>query len=78
MSISSREQLLNLIAEVLGLPGPSLNYSSAISNPPEWDSFAQISILLEVEKHTNRRFSPEEISELNSIEKIVDFLRLSI
>lgn len=77
MSISNRAELLSLIAEVLGLPSLSLNDNSTIANPPEWDSFAQIAIMLEVEKHTNTRFSPEEISEINSVGKIVAFLRLT-
>ncbi len=74
MSTDKETQIFELISEVIGISRNSLSIDSEIGNPPEWDSFAQISIMLELEKKLNMRFTPEQISELNSVRIIVEFV----
>ena len=41
----------------------------------EWDSLGNFNLLLEIEKNFNVRFKPKELSTINSIKQITDYLK---
>ena len=41
----------------------------------EWDSLGNLNLLLEIEKSFNVRFKPKELSSINSIKQITDYLK---
>jgi acyl carrier protein len=66
-------ELSSLISEIIGVPEEELTSESGMGNPADWDSFAQISIMVAAEEKWNLQFSPIEIGE-NS--KFVEILNL--
>lgn len=66
-------ELSSLISEIIGVPEEELTNESGMGNPADWDSFAQISIMVAAEEKWNLQFSPIEIGE-NS--KFADILKL--
>ena len=67
----------SIIAQVLFVEETSITSDSGLGNPQEWDSFAQISIMLEIERKFERRFTPEEIADYTNVEKILKLLKSS-
>ena len=65
--------LTSLISEVIGVPEETLFNESGMGNPVDWDSFAQISIMVAAEEKWNVKFSPIEIGENT---KFTDVLNL--
>ena len=61
--MSNSELLRNLICEILGVQLEALSFESGMGNPPEWDSFAQISIMVAAEEKWSVQLSPIEIGE---------------
>lgn len=75
MSESIETNVKNIIAQVLLVNETSLLPDSGLGNPQEWDSFAQISIMLEIERKFEMKFTPEEIADHTNVESIVKFLK---
>jgi acyl carrier protein len=69
--VTNVEQLRNLICEILGFQVEELSFESGMGNPPEWDSFAQISIMVAAEENWSVQFSPIEIGENNKFKQIL-------
>lgn len=61
--MSNSEQLRHLICEILGIQLETLSLESGMGDPTEWDSFAQISIMVAAEDKWSVQFSPIEIGE---------------
>ena len=61
--MSNSDQLRNLICEILGIQLETLSFESGMGNPTEWDSFAQISIMVAAEEKWSIQLSPIEIGE---------------
>ncbi len=61
--MSNSDQLRNLICEILGIQHEALSLESGMGNPTEWDSFAQISIMVAAEEKWSVQLSPIEIGE---------------
>lgn len=49
------------------------NESLALGSPPEWDSLIHIEIMLLLEEEFSRQITSEQIAELTTQRKIVDF-----
>jgi acyl carrier protein len=61
--MNNSEQLRNLICEILGIQLETIDVKSGMGDPSEWDSFAQISIMVAAEEKWSVQFSPIEIGE---------------
>jgi acyl carrier protein len=77
MSDSIETNVKSIIAQVLFVEETSIMSDSGLGNPQEWDSFAQISIMLEIERKFARRFTPEEIANHTIVESIITLLKSS-
>jgi len=78
MSRMTEKQLISIVAQILSVESSLITEDSGIGNPQEWDSFAQISIMLEVEREIIHKFSPEEISENSKIKDILNLINETI
>jgi acyl carrier protein len=74
----TEKQLISIVAQILSVESSLITEDSGIGNPQEWDSFAQISIMLEVEREIIHKFSPEEISENSKIKDILNLINETI
>jgi acyl carrier protein len=72
--MSNSEQLRNLICEILGFQFEEPSFEFGMGNPPEWDSFAQISIMLAAEEKWSVQFSPIEIGENTKFKVILELI----
>jgi acyl carrier protein len=68
------EGLFSLASKVFGLPENELTENSSMGNPSEWDSFAQISLMVALENQYKIKFSPIEIGESTSIRTIHELI----
>jgi acyl carrier protein len=64
-------RLTGLVARVLDLPAVEVDKASADSTPG-WDSLAHLRLLMAVEEEFGVSFSPDEIPELDSVQRIGD------
>ena len=67
-------ELSSLISEIIGLPEEEITNESGMGNPVDWDSFAQISIMVAAEEKWNIQFSPIEIGENSKFTEILNLV----
>ena len=67
-------ELSSLISEIIGVPEKDISSESGMGNPADWDSFAQISIMVAAEEKWNIQFSPIEIGENSKFTEILNLI----
>ena len=67
-------ELSSLISEIIGVPEEDISNESGMGNPADWDSFAQISIMVAAEEKWNLQFSPIEIGENSKFAEILNLI----
>ena len=65
--------LTKLAARVLEI-SPTEAAAARVDNTPGWDSLAHLRLLMAVEEEYGVSFSPDEIDELDSVERIGEVL----
>ncbi len=70
----SENVLLTTIARVLKVPEDELDLDSSPQTIAQWDSMAQVALMLELEATFSVRFPSDSLMELNSVRKIRDAL----
>lgn len=68
------ERVRNIVAEVSEVEVERVTLLSSPHNLEEWDSLAQVNIVLSLEQEFGRQFSPDQIERMVSVEKIVETL----
>ena len=63
--------IYQILAKNLKIPEENLNLETDTANTPEWDSLAQVRIILELEKESKIKVRNDQIGELNSIKKLI-------
>lgn len=69
------EETIIIVSEILDIKSSSLTLESSNSTTDNWDSLAQLQIIMALENRFNVRFKTTEISELTSIKKLVDRIK---
>ena len=64
------EPLKKILSDTLGVPEMQIQESASAQNIPAWDSVAHLNIVLSLEAAYHVSFTPEEITEMTSLEKI--------
>ena len=64
------EPLKKILADTLGIAETKICEDAAAQNIPTWDSVAHLNIVLSLEAAYGVSFTPEEITEITSLEKI--------
>lgn len=68
------ERVRCIVAEVTEVEVERITLQSSPANLEEWDSLAQVNIVLSLEQELGRQFSPDQIERMASVEKIVEVL----
>jgi acyl carrier protein len=68
------EKVRNIVAEVSEVEVARVSLQSSPDNLEEWDSLAQVNIVLSLEQEFGHQFSPEQIEQMVSVEKIIEVL----
>ena len=66
------DKLRDILAEAIELELDELTDESSPDNTPEWDSFAHMNMVAEVEKAYNIKLTLEEVIEMQSLSKIAE------
>ena len=70
------DRIRQIVADITQNDVASVTTDSNSQNLDGWDSVAQINITVAIEEEFGVAFSAEEMHALNSVQKIVDALRL--
>ena len=68
------EKVRHIVAEVSEVEVERVTLKSSPANLEEWDSLAQVNIVLSLEQEFGHQFSPDQIDSMVSVEKILAVL----
>ena len=68
------ERVRYIVAEITEVEVERITLQSAPANLEEWDSLAQVNIVISLEQEFGHQFSPDQIERMVSVEKIVEVL----
>ena len=64
------DEIANVLAYALRIEAGSITANSAQSNIPQWDSLAQLKLIVELEQRYEVRFRTDQVPELTSYARI--------
>ena len=67
--------IISLISKNTGIDKSKLNLNSCTNDFDKWDSVAHVRIMLDLEKKIKKNINTSKMSDLNSIKKIISFLK---
>ncbi len=68
------EQVISIVSKNIKVPEKDININSKSSDFYQWDSLAQVNIILEIEKKTKIDIGSSKMGELTSIKSILNYL----
>lgn len=69
-----KDKIINIMAEVFEMPANEFPNEITQENIDNWDSLRHLNLIVELEDTFDKSFEPEEISEMTSIEKIIEMI----
>ena len=69
------ELIISIISKHIKVAEKDININSKSSDFYQWDSLAQVNIILEIEKQTNIKIGASKMGELTSIKSILNHLK---
>ena len=75
MSKIDLEQVISIVSKNIKVPVKDINMNSKSSDFYQWDSLAQVNIILEIEKITKKEIGASKMGELTSIKSILSYLK---
>lgn len=67
------EKILNIMKSVFGVD--DIDFTVSQENCEQWDSLAQLNLVVELEDAFDITFEPEEIGEMKSFSVILEFVK---
>lgn len=78
----NKEDVLNrvqiIFREVLDLPELTISPETNAYFIPEWDSIAQIQLVIQIERYFNIHFTAKEIAEIKNVGEMSDAILLKL
>lgn len=71
MLTAVKNEVVDIIADVLGVSAGQIEEDTAIGDLPEWDSLHHIRIISAIEKKYKFRFTPDVMMDLEDVSDIV-------
>ena len=75
MSKINLELIISIISKHIKVAEKDININSKSSDFYQWDSLAQVNIILEIEKKINKEIVASKMGELTSIKSILSYLK---
>ena len=75
MSKIDLELIISIISKHIKVVKKDIDINSKSSDFYQWDSLAQVNIILEIEKKMNKEISPSKMGELTSVKSILNHLK---
>ena len=76
MDISGK--VFSIVAETFEIPIDEISMETSPSNTPVWDSFAQMSLVLNTETEFNIVLEYEEIFEIVSVKSLIELIERKV
>ena len=68
-------QIINIVSKILKIDKSQINLDTRSDDIINWDSLAQINIILTLEKNFNKKLKTSEINDLNSIKSLTKYFK---
>ena len=68
-------KVIEIIANVLRIAVSEINNESGMDTLGKWDSLQHLNIILAIEEAFDVSFTPEEITSVNSVKKIIEAIQ---
>ncbi len=75
MSKINLEQIVSIVSKIIKINEKDINIDSKSSDFYKWDSLAQVNIILEIEKISEKKINASKMGELTSIKSILNYLK---
>jgi acyl carrier protein len=75
MSKINLELIISIISKHIKVAEKDININSKSSDFYQWDSLAQVNIILEIEKKINKEVIASKMGELTSVKSILNHLK---
>ncbi len=69
-----KEKIIEIMSEVFEVAVSEFPSEIKQENIDEWDSLRHLSLIVELEDVFDKSFEPEEISEMTSMDKIIEMI----
>ena len=66
------DKIIQIASEVFGC---EITKDSKIGSPENWDSLGHLNLFMAIENELNQKFTPNNIIECDSIEKIIALMK---
>jgi acyl carrier protein len=63
-----------IISNHIKIETKKIDINSKSSDFAQWDSLAQVNIILDIEKNTKKKIAASKIGDLTSVKSIIDYL----
>jgi acyl carrier protein len=78
MSDAVETRVIEIAADVFGVAPSALEMTSTPDDLEEWDSFAQLNLLVALEDEYGIRFEPDDLGQLGSLGAIATIVTTTI
>lgn len=73
--MDDKEKVIKIISSVTKIDINLINVSSSMNDHIKWDSLAHLNVMEQIERNFKKKISTSKMSDLNSVEKILKFLK---
>lgn len=70
----TQEEKIAMLEEMLELDGGSLKPEMKLSEIPEYDSMAKLSLIVMMDEEYGKKLTGEQIREIKTVQDILDFM----
>ena len=67
-----KEKIIDLISDVLKIKKSNISLKTTMNKVEHWDSLKQMQIIIAIEDEFNIKFSEDNLSEANSVKKLIE------
>ena len=75
MSIISSDLIISIISKHIKVAKKNIDINSKSSDFYQWDSLAQVNIILDIEKETKKKITASKMGDLTSVKSIINYLK---
>lgn len=75
MSKYMEHEVLNIIANILGVMPNEINTDTEIGELPEWDSLHHLTIIKELERHFSIKFDQGDLADCEDISDLIALIK---
>ena len=75
MSAINPDLIISIISKHLKVSKDDIDINSKSTDFYQWDSLAQVNIILDIEKETKKKITASKMGDLTSVKSIVNFLK---